>query len=494
MALKQEYYTSVGTDQAQILSEINALKTEISSKMIDSYSTYDNFTTLTLLLTSYFINSLMEITFAKVRRKIVEIVKFEYILNFILFILVIYQYFRWNYDFWKRTYSDTSNTKMYRLYDSFNEGILNSWTMPAIVIWLLWIKATLVLSLSKIFGPMIEMISTMIKELAIFAFLFTLIFCIFLFTGKILFFQLDDFSTFSSWSQYLFNASLGTFSFDTFNADMIVSKYVGYIFIVLFVVLMNITLLNFLIAILSGIYDILKLKSIALYYHQIIRVRQIHDHDKYYSSLVATAPPFNLLIAPFAPFIILLKSEKLNNILMYICYAPVCFIGTTTFILLSILYIPFAYFILIIHQSKLIISKGIKNLKSFVREFWVLMFTIFCGIQYILILQLVDTINFVICLFAKDLQRKTHISKYEENGFLEIHPELFEFLMDKINESKTERIELKELVIYFRDQMRISDQISNLIFSVRIGKKIENISYYEENKYESLIVNTESIK
>ena len=147
-----------------------------------------------------------------------------------------------------------------RLYAALNEGLVSPILLFSIIVYFQWSRVTMILSLSKTFGPMIEMISAMIKELFVFTLLFFLIFLIFLFTGKILFFQLNEFSTFNLAAQYLFYAILGGFSFETFNANMVISKYIGYAFIILYVVFTNITLLNFLIAILSDIYAILKEK------------------------------------------------------------------------------------------------------------------------------------------------------------------------------------------------------------------------------------------
>ena len=147
-----------------------------------------------------------------------------------------------------------------RLYAALNEGPVSPILLFSLIVYFQWSRVTMILRLSKTFGPMIEIISAMIKELFVFTLLFFLIFLIFLFTGKILFFQINEFSTYNLAAQYLFYAILGGFSFETFNANMVISKYIGYAFIILYVVFTNITLLNFLIAILSDIYAILKQK------------------------------------------------------------------------------------------------------------------------------------------------------------------------------------------------------------------------------------------
>ena len=276
-------------------------------------------------------------------------------------VLSSYIFLKWKWDISKRIYTESDHTKNYRLHDALYKGSISPILMLSIIIFIQWSRVTLVLRLSRTFGPMVEIIIAMIKELFVFGFLYLLIFSMFLFTGTILFFRLNDFNTFEAAAKYLFNASLGTFSFETFDGTMAVSNYIGYGFIILYVVFSNITLLNFLIAILSDIYGILKQKSSILYYQQIIKVRQAHDFNKYFSSLVWSPPPLNIIIIPFIPFIVFCKSEKLNNILLYICYFPVMVVGILIFITMSFMHLPFSYLVFVKYQLQMLVSKGFQN-------------------------------------------------------------------------------------------------------------------------------------
>ena len=229
-----------------------------------------------------------------------------------------------------------------------------------------------------------------------------------------------------------------------------------------------------------------KKNSNVLYYKQIIKVRQVHDYDKYYSSLVSAPPPFNILILPFVPFIIFLKNEKLNAALMYLWYLPVFILGVTVFIATSMIHLPFAYIALVIRQFKAVIFEGFNSWKSFLIETWVFWLIISWGIVYILILQLIDAYYFVVTLFSKNLQRKIHLSQDERNGYSEIDPGLFEILIRKIDSSTDEWIDSIDLVIYFRDRLRIFDQISNIVFNIYPTSKIDHLHLTEENKKEAV--------
>ena len=134
-----------------------------------------------------------------------------------------------------------------------------------------------------------------------------------------MYFNYSDFKS-QNWRGmiYLFSASLGNFDFSLFsqNEEYLPRQY-GWIYLILFLVLTNIVLINFLIAILSNKYTEMEPKKKLLYNRNILRIKQIQAEDKYYSCLISSFVPLNFLMLPFVPFIVISKSEKLNHILMY---------------------------------------------------------------------------------------------------------------------------------------------------------------------------------
>mmetsp|Transcript_23462 Transcript_23462/g.26892 ORF Transcript_23462/g.26892 Transcript_23462/m.26892 type:complete len:116 (-) Transcript_23462:827-1174(-) len=112
---------------------------------------------------------------------------------------------------------------------------------------------------------------------------------------------------------------------------MTLSSEYGYYFLIVFLIVSNIVLLNFIIAILSNTYAQLKDVNKALYLNEVVKVRNIFEYDKYYMSIVALFIPLNYLFLPVVPFVIFLKSKTLNKILLHIAYLPVLILGTTTF-------------------------------------------------------------------------------------------------------------------------------------------------------------------
>ena len=186
--LQQQYDLASNSQKAQLSIQIKTLSKDITNSINNAYEAYDDFVGMSLILTSYFINNIMQIIFARIRRKVVELFTVEQIINLILLYVVLDVYFMWKFDYCKRTYPDSANDRIYRLKDAFSEKILNSCTSSAIIICFQWSRVIMILSLSKTFGPMIEIIKAMIKELMVFAVMFSLVFTMFMFTGKILFF------------------------------------------------------------------------------------------------------------------------------------------------------------------------------------------------------------------------------------------------------------------------------------------------------------------
>ena len=474
---------------ASYQAQIQTLENETLNLLDYTYSNYDLFWNLILIQTSYLFKSILQAIYARLRRKVVEVFTVEQIINLITFVVVIITFFRWRLDFSQRTNADPRYNKLSRMNASYNDSYLNTLISSAIILCLQWSRVFLILQLSKTFGPMIEIISAMIKLLVVFAFLFAAIMVIFMFTGVVLFYDVTEFKTFDSTVRYLFAAALGSFDFSTYEQGMTVSKTIGYLYIALYEILMNITLLNFLIAILSEIYGFLKERSDSLYHKNIIRIKQIQFlKNKYYSCLVALPPPLNLAISPFTPFIVYIKSEKLNKILMHVCYAPVLITSVIIFTVLITLMLPFSYLILLLTQIRNLIKNGIKNFKSFVVEFLILVFVLFWGIIYLIILSCIDVYFFTVGLYSKNRKLKYDASNEICNGFNKIDPELFKLLIKMISKSEDNFILTKDLICYFRVNMKISEQLSKIIFCFEIIERKRIMT--EESKFERANNNT----
>ena len=259
--LESQYSAATGSDKEQIASQLNSLNKQLNSKMNDAYDSYNEFTNLSIFLISYFINNIFQIIFAKLQRKIVEIFTYEQIANFILFFLSYsINILNGNLIILKEL---TQIPRMWECKDLAMLLVRGIWIValrPPLWYYfygpeLLWYWDS-----ARSLDQWLRLLELWLKSLWYLQFYLDLYFQCLCSQEKYSFFQLDEFNSFNLTAQYLFYAWLGTFSFQTFEVDMVVSKYVGYAYIVLFVIFMNVVLLNFLIAILSDIYGILKQK------------------------------------------------------------------------------------------------------------------------------------------------------------------------------------------------------------------------------------------
>jgi len=118
---------------------------------------------------------------------------------------------------------------------------------------------------------------------------------------------------------------------------MEISKWYGYIPMILFIGITAIALLNFLIGVISNVYSKLSTISIGLYLKNLIDIRQTLENDNRYSSLVSAIPPFNIVILLFSPFIIWFQSPRLNKVLLHYNYVVVLVIAISVYLFLGIL-------------------------------------------------------------------------------------------------------------------------------------------------------------
>ena len=110
---------------------------------------------------------------------------------------------------------------------------------------------------------------------------------------------------------YLFNVSLGNFDFSLFSQnETYLERQYGWVYLVSFLVFTNIILIIFLIAILSNKYSKMELNKKMLYNRKILEIKQVQAYDKYYSSLISSFAPLNLLILPFVPFLVFCKKSE----------------------------------------------------------------------------------------------------------------------------------------------------------------------------------------
>ena len=264
----------------------------------------------------------------------------------------------------------------------------------------------MLLTASKTFGPMIQIITHMLEEVTTFAVIQGIIILIFLGSMRILFFSLDEFETVPESFLTLFSASLSNFDFDIFKSDQLsVNKWWGYITMMLFLAISAITLINFLIGIISNVYDKLKKVNEGLYNKTVIDTRQSLQSDELYSSIVSSVPPFNIFSAIYTPFLMWYQSKKLNKVIMFLNFFDVTILSSLLYFTLAIIFIPLAYLVTLMNLfSDLLKSYDIRRSKCIIL-LDILIFLLF-GLPICLVQSIIDTMHFIKSLFNTNLLTK----------------------------------------------------------------------------------------
>ena len=229
----------------------------------------------------------------------------------------------------------------------------------------------------------------------------------------------------------------------------------------LYLLVISITLLNFLIAILAEIYTTLKLQAKGLHSRQILLMRSSFDDDPYYSSLILLPVPMNFMMIPFIPFVAVMKSRRLNTWLTYMCYTPVMLISMFGFACLSSIYLPFAYLISAwkIWLQALKVRKNCKKLL-----FCLIKLAIFLAIGpfYYSFIVVLDIAKFSKSLFDTDNNLLKN-SKVNKNLPL-IDIDFIKVLVEILKHYDSNEVETKQIIYLLQTKLKIIEQVIEICY------------------------------
>lgn len=331
------------------------------------------------------------------------------------------------------------------------------------------IKVLLILKVSRTFGPMIEILLNMLKQVGVFSIIYSCVFFIFFISMRILFFSIPEFQGEKDAFLTLFSASLNSFKFEIFNNDdMLIDSWFGFITMILFLGVFSVTLLNFLIAIISNVYNKLSQSGIGLYLKSLINIRQILQNDEKYSSLVSAVPPFNVVVFFFIPFILWFESKKLNTILLHYAYAYVLIVAVVVYSFIAILSIPIAYLVILVNLIKDLLGLRVKSKKSnCIILADTVIFLIF-GVIILIIQTWMDIVK-----FSDDLYNTNLIIKYDSDNSVggmrektleDIDPRFYHLFLKFLKQYPLKEVPSKKLIKDLGEVFNIYHQIRGLIF------------------------------
>lgn len=185
--------------------------------------------------------------------------------------------------------------------------------MYGFVLCLIWLRFFKVMMTNDTYGPMLMIIFTMGREMMIFLIIFFTVIFIFSMFMTTIFSELTTtgkFNTFEKSLVTVFSASLGTFDL----ADY--SKYLGFAATMegFLVIILNILLLNILIAILGVTYTKERQIQTSKFRATLIENYNKWKWDEKYGILILLPPPLSVITVILLPFIVFSKNpERITN-------------------------------------------------------------------------------------------------------------------------------------------------------------------------------------
>lgn len=101
-----------------------------------------------------------------------------------------------------------------------------------------------------------------------------------------------------------------------------------------------------------------------------------------------------------------------------------------------------------------------------------LLFAVFCGPVYLLLLVIVDTVKFVIALFDESSPTKNMCTLH--NKYKEIDIELFRSLTDLILNSN-DKVDVKEIILLFQEKLKVKEQVSAMLFGTDLQSDLGSV-------------------
>ena len=248
----------------------------------------------------------------------------------------------------------------------------------ALIAFLLMAKFIMQLQYTELFGPILKMIFKMTIEVLLFIIVWGIILLLFASTGQLFFYSIKDFSTSLSTMTYLTQAAMGAWDMSIFlqarsytcdpwydatncySVDKLeIDKNIGLIYMLCFLILNMIIIMNLVIAILATIYEEYSSFKRGLFYDTLIAALPKHKHDRYFGFMVTYPGIFAPLLILLAPVAWALKKVSppvaytFNMSLSLIAYLPVGFLATLFFVTVQLLSVPFVYVAVILSKMRM---------------------------------------------------------------------------------------------------------------------------------------------
>ena len=243
---------------------------------------------------------------------------------------------------------------MLSIIDDLRKDVFHMDYLLAAITALLWFRCIMLLRLSEVFGPLLEMIYAMVVIFMQFMLLYILELVVFASIAGLTLSDMSDFNNiFEALRTYL-EASLGEFDLHTYDSREGFEHWFGLLLHILVLFVNMILIINLLIAIMSDTYSRMSNRRLGLYWATVIKeMPKYRYHDKYG---VLVMLPFLLSWIGFlcVPLMYFVKSQRrikqINDGANKFVYGIYSVFLTAVFMAVNLALVPFAYVKTLYHK------------------------------------------------------------------------------------------------------------------------------------------------
>ena len=356
-------------------------------------------------------------------------------------------------------------------------------------------RVLLTLRVTALFGPIVKMIKLMVYSMSTFLFLYMLNLWTFAIMGAILMFDAVKANRFESvYNSFitLFQASLGVLTLDDTNAANDEVSYSKHTFMICFLLINMVLLMNFLIAILSNIYSIYEARSSSLYMIEIIKLQNMYKTDDTYGCLIAAPNPISI---PFNCISMMLylgtlpfdnrttNHKKINNFMLHIQFSLVFLLELAIYMSINAILFPLVYLKWIFTKIVLIFNGNERTTKKRILES---VLFVFLGLFILLFNYFSDMYYFTIHSYKG---KPEHIFSTKKTDYIQqnLYLKLLEFL--KVNKEEQMAVAYSSLINKVKELCGVKD--INLMTHTQIDQ--EYIMKEQNNRFIRTITETKRV-
>ena len=252
------------------------------------------------------------------------------------------------------------------------------------------------------YGSIISTTMFMFNDVAVFIVVWYLVIMSFSMVALFVFSEIAVMETLPKAVIFFFNASIGSYDltvfdiYETGEPPRVLLKWFGVVFVVFFIFLNLLILVNVLIAMMADTYALMSSQRKGLFNYGVIRAVPAYKLNKIYGGLLINIFPFSVITFFFMPFYIVIKdvatATKLTRFLTLAFYTFVILFLSIVYIAFNLILLPFAYLKAVFHKIVLLTKKRV-TIGNF-------LFYLLLGLPLLIVSQATDYYTFLLVSYS----------------------------------------------------------------------------------------------